>query len=77
MIRDRDLTARRSSADESAIPQGGNGAPITRLIRRGRVARPSKGWIVTGLILGSATLIFVILFGINVDGGAVWTWLRD
>ncbi|MGB6229514.1 MAG: hypothetical protein WBF53_05245 [Litorimonas sp.] len=37
---------------------------------------PLPGWGVAGLVLATAALIGLILFGIEVDGQSVWGWLR-
>jgi hypothetical protein len=38
---------------------------------------PLPGWAVGGLVLCAFGLMALILFGIDVGGQSVWSWLRD
>lgn len=37
---------------------------------------PLSGWAVGGLVIATLGLIAFILFGIDVRGQTVWSWLR-
>lgn len=37
---------------------------------------PLPGWAVAFLVIGALLLIAAILFGIDVDGQSVWSWLN-
>lgn len=37
---------------------------------------PLSGWVVIGLTIATLALIVFVLFGIEVDGASVWSWLR-
>ncbi len=41
-----------------------------------RLRAPLPGWAVAALVLGSLAVMAWILFGLDVDGQTVWSWLR-